>query len=404
MVSFLNVASDGFKKRGVLDIYNRYQHKNEGIEVIDAKSILEDGKNLRQRLNMKARKQTDSGTKNLLFFLKDLTEQYIDCNVVVDEVELDLLMQKQVVLHHKNFTGSMWIAISSKAKYDFVDDTKKPYSTEFTKLGKTFQIICLTQNMRNGQAILERSCTIQKDKQIEQAIIPASIAATNTSNNDDQKPTSLKRQARINFLDPPGNKKLRNEDVEDIPEREENVDTIDEDKEEVSNSIESRPVVYTMADNISTVHCPTIQAMEPTWFRGAKAENYLKTDIADMVKERRVNVILGKDEEDLEWIREGLKHEGVTDNLITIYDGMEATEDSLEKFLEKQSTVLLTSSDLFDGMEAPTVVYAFTDPYPWLRRTFLRAIRELILLDRNDSKMTDNDQIIQTIKGRCKYD
>ena len=93
------------------------------------------------------------------------------------------------------------------------------------------------------------------------------------------------------------NKKLRNENdaVGDILEREENVETLDNNKKEVINSPESQPVFYVMDESVSkeAVPCPTLEqgSNEPVWVRGAEAENHLKTVVADMVKKKRAMVI-----------------------------------------------------------------------------------------------------------------
>ena len=112
-------------------------------------------------------------------------------------------------------------------------------------------------------------------------------------------------------------------------------------------------------------------------------------------------VILGKDQFDLKWITDHLLSVGVTADDFTMYDGTPEAEMNVELFLkERRRGPLVTLGDLFDGMECPTVVYAFTDPYPGLRRNILRAIREIILLDRNTDKLTDHALILETVKGK----
>ena len=111
-------------------------------------------------------------------------------------------------------------------------------------------------------------------------------------------------------------------------------------------------------------------------------------------------VILGKDELDLRWITDHLLSVGVTADDFTIYDGTQEMEINLENYLKERRGPLVTLGELFDGMECPTVVYAFTDPYPGLRRNILRAIREIILLDRNTDKLTDHAMILETVKGK----
>ena len=107
--------------------------------------------------------------------------------------------------------------------------------------------------------------------------------------------------------------------------------------------------------------------------------------------------MLGKDAEDVRWISQCLLGAGVMKDEFTEYDGSHEIEEELQDFFTSHNQVLLTTADLFDGMESPTIVYAYNDPYPWPRRTFLRAIQNLILLDRNVQKETDQDRIKQTV-------
>ena len=156
---------------------------------------------------------------------------------------------------------------------------------------------------------------------------------------------------------------------------------------------------YKLDETISkeVCHCPTLEGKEPQKFRGEEAEEYLKQDVVKMVKEKKMMVMLGKDEKDVRWISQCLQAANVTQKDFTEYDGSQEMEEELEDFFTSHKQVLLTTADLFDGMESPTVVYAYNDPYPWPRRTFLRAIQTLILLDRNVDKETDQDKIMQTI-------
>lgn len=427
LISFLNCQSGG-TKRGVLDINNRMRYRDEMIEVIDARDILEGGKNLRKRLSLKSRKPTSSAAKDLLFFLKDLTENYINCNIAVDEVEPEILLeQKALVLHHKNFVGSIWIALSSKSIYDFIDATKE---TELDKLikrikEKEFRDVVLKENMRNGRLILEKSNNLQKDKLIEAAIIPASNPLKR--NQSSEPLVSATKRIRTDYENNTENitNGLIHKHCEKFHKIDENIES------EVSHCIslegkESQKLQGEAADemNIKDItnghtnqnsytyykidesktkevsHCPTLEGKEPQKFRGEEAEKFLKQDVAKMVKEKKVMVMLGKDEKDVRWISHCLQAANVTQKDFTEYDGSQEMEEELQDFFTSHKQVLLTTADLFDGMESPTVVYAYNDPYPWPRRTFLRAIQTLILLDRNVEKETDPDKIKQTLLGQ----
>merc|ERR1712183_755757 len=101
------------QKRGVLDIVNRIHYKEKGIEIISARCIMEEKQNEKKTFE----------PNDFIKYIFALSETFPDSNIGVDEVPLELLaMQKKIV--HENFKGSICLALSAIAKYDFKDENE----------------------------------------------------------------------------------------------------------------------------------------------------------------------------------------------------------------------------------------------------------------------------------------
>ena len=99
------------QNRGVLHIYNRMKYEEDGIEVIDARSILKHEKRLRENLGLESK--SPSVPSDLFVFLRDLTKQYPLSNISIDEVDFKMFLDQTESIHHPDFKGSLWLAISS---------------------------------------------------------------------------------------------------------------------------------------------------------------------------------------------------------------------------------------------------------------------------------------------------
>ena len=101
-------------------------------------------------------------------------------------------------------------------------------------------------------------------------------------------------------------------------------------------------------------------------------------------------MILGNTEEDVDWFLDQIPEESKS-RLLTVYNPksiseVEAHEEALEKFLEKENGGLVTLGSLFNGMESARVVFIYENPYAsHFRANYMRASVELILIDRNKS-------------------
>ena len=135
--------------------------------------------------------------------------------------------------------------------------------------------------------------------------------------------------------------------------------------------------------------CSTVVGFDPIQLDSNEAKEFLKANLTIRL-ESEVFVILGNTEEDIDWFLDQISEEKRA-RLLTVYNPrspseVEAHEESLEKFLEKENGGLVTLGSLFNGMESARVVFIYENPYAsHFRANYMRASVELILIDRNES-------------------
>ena len=411
LLSFLVSSEKPPFPRGVLDISNRMRYESEQVEVIDVRDIMSPENKTRSRLNL----PQASGSKDDIFaFLYDLTAAYPQSNIAVDEVPLELLIQKQKI-HHNAFRGCLWLAPSSVSVYDFRNQ-KETTNLSLISVEKNqgFTIIHLNKNMRNGRHILKDSFKLQEST-IEKGVtnpssldIPkdqpdssniATVAARGATKKEHSIPTfktplwwpkSLQRRPMKETLPLP----TQNSQETDLFKKKTSCQ--DQQVAQQSKGTEAR-VITGVKDAIykgpseEAVGCPTIAGMKPRVIKDVGAEQFMKEIIPKRCLEKKeVIVILGNDEDDIDWILDCLSEdEEFTKTSLTVYHPLDESEikdaeTSLQTYLNDPQGCLVTLGRLFNGMESATVVLVFNNPYAsHFRANYMRASVELILVDRH---------------------
>ena len=81
--------------------------------MIDGRDILHPESDLKKRLDM----PSAIYPADMVTFLYDLTERHPTSNIAVDEVPQQKVFLLKV--HHKDFQGSLWMAVLPVMSYDF---------------------------------------------------------------------------------------------------------------------------------------------------------------------------------------------------------------------------------------------------------------------------------------------
>ena len=89
-------------------------------------------------------------SRNPFRFIRDITEKYKNANIAVDEVNLQDLQQLKGPIFHKDFCGSLWIAISSLSNYEFKEQNKPNTKLELPEIWlQSFTKPRLMKNLQN---------------------------------------------------------------------------------------------------------------------------------------------------------------------------------------------------------------------------------------------------------------
>ena len=379
LISFSQDTSNSFPMRGILDISNRLRYEKEGIDVIDSRDILHPKSSLRSRLKLPL---PDSSKDDIFTFLFDLTERYPDSNIAVDEVPRDLLVQKQQV-HHHNFKGSLWLAVSSVALCDFRDQNDTAHLSEIPVFeSQHFQNIHLTKNMRNGSRILEGSLNLHEEGTIEKGTV-----VTKPMNRRLSKSKTALKQAIQHAMY--GDNDIKSDS--DSKGYSDSESESDSDSETIKARIvkEGKDAVY-INPKPDSEGCPTIPGEYPRVLKGEEGVAFMTETLLDRCRNQENIVVLGNDHTDVAWIVKCLTESGqFSKDLLTVYNPQDekdiaTKEQNLVVYLQTPRGCLVTKGSLFEGMESATVILVYSNPYSsHFRRNYLRAAVELVLIDRS---------------------
>ena len=369
LLSFLDAASEPPHVRGVLDICNKMMYRNMGIEVMAIKDL----------------KKRNIHENDPFAILYQLTKTYPYSNFAVDEVPLELLV-KQKRIHHKYFHGSIWLAVSSTAKYDFKNkDEKTDLGEILIEKSQGFKIIHLTKNMRNGSKILADSFKLQEgtiEKGTKEWRAEATDRSQQASASADQ--STEKSSKPSTDLSAPVTSK-----------------TTDINKADVASALQSETIEARLVEGgkdavfegpqQEATGCLTIPGMKPRCLRGEEAARFMADTIRQRCSEKtECIVVLGNEDADIDWILKCLMDtENPQADWLTVYNPKEEaditeSEANLQQYLKKNSGCLVTLGKRFNGMSSAVTVLVYSNPYSCnFRANYMRASVELILLDRN---------------------
>ena len=260
-------------------------YEKENIEVIDTRDILHPDSKLRSRLGLPP---APSPHDELFSFLFDLTEMYPCSHIALDEVPMELLIQKQTV-HHEDFKGTLRMAVSPVALHDFRDqDDKTELSNIPVESSQGFIIIHLKRNMRNSCRILQSSFKVQEGI-IERGTLNTSLLHGNQSQEMPLAEHNL--SSKLEYSDKQEEESLQStESLRDI-------DTL------VARLVEDGKDAIYRAPAQEATGCPTIPGENPQVFKGEKASEFVTETIPNWCSEKRgAFVIIGNEKEDLNWI------------------------------------------------------------------------------------------------------
>ena len=208
--------------RSVLDVSNREKYAEKNVEVVSPADIVNLNSELRRR-----RPSLPLSTDPFKF-LYDLTKQYKRANICVDEVSWKNLIKRRKI-HSKCFSGSLWLAVSSISRYDFIDQRNNSDDQRIPAARKqNFRRIRLKKNMRNGDKIVKKSFCLQRDI-IEKGVtgkIPSAEKNKGINKDHNTKETNNKGEEPSTSMEPLAQRmseggveaieEIKNEDTDNI--------------------------------------------------------------------------------------------------------------------------------------------------------------------------------------------
>ena len=404
------------------------------MRVIDTRDILHPDSKLRKELGLPAVESEDC-----FKFLMDLTAKFTQASIGVDEVMLTQLINRDK-LHHDDFRGNLWIAVSSVDKYDFrnmnsILDLEKIPAAE----RQAFEILHLQKNMRNGSQIFDMSFELH-NQMIELAVKAREIGQTQDQlikeeegekagekgEGDKREDEEEGEEGEDLEEEEEGEEGEEGEEDEEAEEEEEEEgeegkedkskktrEGEDEDPEEKEDRGEKEKVnlkrlpsiegifkarcvegaenaIFTAPSKDVTVNT-ALRGQTPIVVKGSEAELFMRNTLYKRIFEQKESIVLlGNEDADIDWILKTLPRQNEEKGYLTVYNPrieneVEESEQRLRKYLKKGRGALVTRGDLFNGMESATVAFIFDNPHAsHFRANFLRASVEIFAVDRNN--------------------
>ena len=388
--------------RTILDVSNSVNYdKIDNIHVVSLADIVDRGSDLRKKLNMEG---PDNAIMEPLQFIEELTQKYSTANIAVDEVNLDELRRRRSI-HHPDFRGSLWISISALSNYDFSKEDDPMIAVEGLPSLENFFLPRLTNNLRNGDQIVNKSLTLQKDNTVAEGTLKdkrRNIRDMEKTNVPKKVPDPLPSKDHPESPANPGDPVIPDASATPVTPVTSGapVNPTASDMVWVSVIKDGVEAFYRICKQDVTIGCASIPGSTLETKNVVEGEEFLTGDLQKRLNEGETIVVLGNDDKDMGWILQTLPKEKQTVYDPTIGEESDSVED-LKKILKGEKTgCLVTCGSLLNGMECKTLVFVYDNPFSsHFRSNFLRASHELILIDRN----TQGKRMIKKEPGKIIY-